>query len=243
MSSLRNIKERLQVVRQNGGILATDQVQIVTRAAVPTDSNLANGRLVYVTGTGLRAYVESGWVTLGATGGSSATWNGLYDSGKTMTIDNGTMTFAGATALGTGDVLTITAAAAVSGDCIQITNSGSGSDIKGTSSTWSVSAAGAAIFNASVTSPAIVSYGAGGNANLTIDAKGSGTITLGATSTGAITLTRATSTTAALTVGTTLTVTGGADADRFIITAGDVLISDGHITMVQPDRQLQAVFC
>jgi len=39
-------------------------LQIEANAADPTDSELANGRLSYLTGTGLRVYAESAWVTL-----------------------------------------------------------------------------------------------------------------------------------------------------------------------------------
>jgi hypothetical protein len=223
--ALKNSKWYQGEIARNGGIMAVDQVQIVTRAAVPTDADLANGRIVYVTGTGLRAYIGGAWVTLGAGAGGVSTWDSMYDADKSLAVDDGTMTFAGATALGAGDVITITAAAAVTGDCLQFTNSGSGSDIKGTSNTWSVSKAGAAVFT-SMQATAITSA-----TNVAIDATGAGTIVLGATSTGGITLTRAT------TCGATLTVTGGADADAFIITAGDVLISDGHISMVQPDNE------
>jgi hypothetical protein len=237
--ALKNIKKHLQCVNLNKGILATDQVQLVATATVPTDANLADGRIYYNSGLGaFRGRAGGAWITMANAGGAGiGSWDALYDVDKTMSVDDGTVEFAGALTNGANDVLTLSAVNGQTGDVLQFSNAGSGSDIKGTSSTWSVSKAGAAIFNASVTTAAIVSYGAGGNANLTIDAKGSGTIAIGATSTGAITLTRATSTTAALTVGTTLTVTGGADADRFVITAGDILVSDGHMTMVQPDNE------
>jgi hypothetical protein len=221
--ALKNIKRHLQCVNQNGGVLATDQVQIVTRAAVPTDSNLANGRLVYITGTGLQAYIESSWVTLGAGGASSATWASLYDASKSLSIDDGTMTLAGAAALAAGDVLTITAAGAVSGDCLQFTNSGSGSDVKGTSGTWSVSKAGAAVF-ASVTATSLTS-----GTNLALNGTGAGTIAIGDVSTGAVTITPA------LTAVASITITGSADSDVFTITNGDVLMSNGLLQITSDD--------
>ncbi len=221
--ALKNIKRHLQCVNQNGGVLATDQVQIVTRAAVPTDSNLANGRLVYITGTGLQAYIESSWVTLGAGGASSATWASLYDASKLLSIDDGTMTLAGAAALAAGDVLTITAAGAVSGDCLQFTNSGSGSDVKGTSGTWSVSKAGAAVF-ASVTATSLTS-----GTNLALNGTGAGTIAIGDVSTGAVTITPA------LTAVASITITGSADSDVFTITNGDVLMSNGLLQITSDD--------
>ncbi len=238
MSSLRNIKNHVQAVRQNKGILATDQIQLVSTSSVPADANLANGRLYYLTGTGLRMYVNSTWYTIptSVTGAAVTSWDEIYTADQNLNINaTGTMTFAGVTALGAGDVITITAAAAVSGDCLQFTNSGTGSDVKGTSSTWSVSKAGASVFNSSVTTPAIVSYGAGADANLAIDEKGAGTIGIGATSTGAVTITPATTVTGALTATASITITGSADTTCLAVDLGDVTITAGLLSLDDDD--------
>lgn len=142
------------------------------------------------------------WSSLSAAGGIPS-WDDVYGNDKTLTINSTTLTFSLTHA--TNDGLTITGAAGSAGDCLQFTNSGTGSDIKGTSDTWSVSKAGAAVFTAITGCDTLTAA-----ANMAIDATGAGTITLAGTSTGAITLTTATTCSAALTVGTTLTVGTGA---------------------------------
>lgn len=162
----------------------------------------------------------SGWTTIGSGGGTATTWDDLYAGDKNLTIDSTTLTFAGTHS--SNDVFTITNATG-SGDCIQITNSGTGYDIEGTSGTWYVSKTGAAVFTSGQID-AITS-----SASLTIDATGAGTITLGATSTGAITLTRAVTATASI------TITGGAGSDVFTITAGDAVLTEGSLTITDDD--------
>lgn len=219
--ALKNLKEYVPPIKaHNAGVVKVDQIELTTRAAVPT-ADLSNGRLVYVTGTGFRMYNESAWVTIptSTTGGSASSWETLYSADKTLDITAGTLSFAGAHA--SNDVFTLTNASGT-GVCLQITNSGTGDDIQGTSDTWNVGKTGIAVFDASVTTAAIV-----GSANLTIDATSAGTITLGATSTGAITLTRAVTATASV------TITGSTETDVLVITDGDQLIDDGHLTITQ----------
>ena len=220
--SLINIKRHIQAVRQNKGILATDQIQIESRAAVPTDSDLANGRIVYVGGTGLRMYVESTWYTIptSTSGTSPNSWETLYLADKSMTINDTTLTFAGTHA--SNDVFTITNATG-SGDCIQITNSGTGSDLKGTSNTWSVSKAGAAVFTALTGCDTLTAA-----ANLAINATAAGTIAIGNVSTGGVTITPA------LTATASVTITGTADTSVLVVTAGDMTIG-GSITITEND--------
>jgi hypothetical protein len=127
--ALKNSKWYHGEISRNGGIFDIDQIQIETRAAVPTDSDLANGRIVYVTGTGLRAYIGGGWVTIGAAGGGAVTsFDQIYDTDKTMAVDETTFTLQGTAALGAGAVLTIT-------------NAGTGKDI--TAPGWSIISTGA----------------------------------------------------------------------------------------------------
>lgn len=148
-------------------------------------------------------WTGSSWSTSWGGGGGTSTWDDIYSNDKTLTIDSTTLTFALTHA--TNDGLTVTGSAGSAGDCIQITNSGTGSDIEGTSGTWTVSKAGAAVFTAITGCDTLTAA-----ANMAIDATGAGTITLAGTSTGAITLTTATTCSASLTVGTTLTVGTGA---------------------------------
>lgn len=171
---------------------------------------------------------------LGAAGAASTTWDTLYAADKTLSIDSTTLLFAGTHA--TNDVFTISNAGGKSGDCVKINNSGTGMDVSGTSDKWTVSKTGASVFQASVTSPAVVAYHSGSNGALTIDAKGTGTITLGATSTGACTITRA------LTATASITITGGAGTDIFTITAGDMLLSDTSIALTDADDATSVTF-
>ena len=102
---------------------------------------------LYVSGTSLIFDSGSGTTTIGAAGaGGTPTWETIFaaDATFTMTPDN-TFTIAGNRATAT-DVVTITNIAGGSGSCLQITNSGTGNDIDGTSNTWGVTALGAATF-------------------------------------------------------------------------------------------------
>lgn len=220
--ALKNLKNYESSTARNVGITTTDQVQLVTRAADPTDSTLANGRFIYKTGVGFRGYAEGAWFTVptSTTGGSAGSWETLYTSDKTLTIDSTTLTFAGTHA--TNAVLTITGAG--TGAALQITNSSTGADVSGTSAAWSVSAAGAAVFTAVTGCNTLTAAG-----NLAINATGAGTISLGATSTGAITLTRA------VTATTSITITGSADTTVLTVSAGDVSVAAGLLTLDDDD--------
>lgn len=121
---------------------------------------------------------SAGTVTaLAAAGG--VTLDGAYDqggagSGKAVTVDSGAIALsnAGANNNGlltvnkspsgaqSGDLVTITAGANCSGDCIQFANSGSGKDLAGTGGTWSISAAGAAVL-AALTATGVIDLSGG----------------------------------------------------------------------------------
>jgi hypothetical protein len=159
-------------------------------------------------------------------GGGISSWDGLYASDTTLTINGSSLTFNGTHA--SNDVLTITGAG--TGAAIQITNSSTGADISGTSATWSVSAAGVAVLTAITGCDTLTAA-----ANMAIDATGAGTITLAGTSTGAIVLTTA------VTATTSITITGSADTDVFTITNGDVAISAGQITITEDDTTTYAL--
>ena len=84
--------------------------------------------------------------TLGAAGGGSSapSLDAIYAGDKSLAITAGALTLAGSHA--SNDVLVITNATG-SGDCIQITNSGTGYDIQGTSNTWYISKTGDIVAN------------------------------------------------------------------------------------------------
>jgi len=228
--SLRNVKNYIPAVRQNKGILATDQVQLVATSTVPTDSDLANGRLYYLTGTGLRMYVEGTWYTIptSTTGGSPSSWEALYALDKTMTIDSTTLTFTLTHA--TGDGLTLAASAAAAGAVLQFANSGSGKDIQGTSDTWNISSAGLVTCVGVTTTSDITSTGAAidwdlidNNASaLSIDASGKAGLIAIVTTNGS----------EAVTMSGLLTVAGAFTASTgATVTAGGLAVSDGSTTL------------
>jgi hypothetical protein len=120
--------------------------------------------------------------------------------------------------------LAISGQATSTGNLLTLSNSGTGNDIYGTSGTWYVSKAGAAVFAASVTTAAIV-----GSANLAIDATGTGTIGIGETSTGTVTITPA------LVAVASVTITGTADSNCLVVTAGDISVANGKIAITNDD--------
>lgn len=230
MSTLRNIKNYVSAVRQNKGILATDQVQIVATSTVPTDANLANGRLYYLTGTGLRMYVEGTWYTIptSTTGGSAGSWETLYTSDKTLTIDGDTLTFTLTHA--TGDGLTLAAGAGAAGAVLQFANSGSGDDVRGTSDAWTISKAGLVTCVGLTTTSDFTSTGAAidwdlidNNASaLSIDASGkAGLIAIVTTNDSE-----------GVTMSGTLAVDGAVTASvGLTCTAGGLTVSDGSTAL------------
>lgn len=131
------------------------------RGSVP---NSANDFILYRHGSALKLWDGSSTTTLAAGGGAGATptWETLFAADATFTLNSGTWTLAGNHADAV-DVLTLTNIAGGSGDVIQITNSGTGNDIQGTSNTWKVTKAGVATFagtSISGTTAAMVSTGA-----------------------------------------------------------------------------------
>ncbi|MFA6358820.1 MAG: hypothetical protein WCY09_09220, partial [Candidatus Omnitrophota bacterium] len=194
-------------------------LEMVNYTTNPTDGDSNLRGLAFVAGS-LKYWNGTTFVAVGGSGGAS-TWDELYDNDKTLTIDDTTLTFQVTKAGING--LTLAGNATASGAILAFSNSGSGNDVTGTSSTWSVTKAGAATF-ASVIAESITAA-----ANLAIDATGTGTITIGGTSTGAVTIGPA------LTATASVTITGGADSNVFTITAGDMLMSNGKIAVTNDD--------
>lgn len=132
MSSLRNIKRNVQAVRQNDGILLTDQTQLVGRTSAPSDSNLADGR-IYYNSTATKAYIRAGstWVDLTGSGsGGVTTWDALYALDQNLNISStyGTLTFA---VTGNTAGLTLAKTGTGAGGVLVISNAGTGDDITG----------------------------------------------------------------------------------------------------------------
>ena len=194
-------------------------IEMVNYTSAPTDVDSNRRGLAFVAGT-LKYYNGSTFVAISGGGGVS-TWDELYDADKTLTIDDSTLTFQVTKAGISG--LTLAGNATASGALLAFSNSGSGVDVLGTSSTWQVTKAGAGTF-ASLVAESLTAA-----ANLTIDATGTGTIIIGGTSTGAVTIGPA------LTATASITITGGADSNVFTVTAGDILVSNGKIAITNDD--------
>lgn len=156
-SSPKNINLKGSGTTGRGGILRFTGY----RSTNPLESS-ANG--LYVNSSNQLVFASQGSTTVIGGSGSGATpsWETLYGADATFVISSGGWTISGTSGSST-DVVTFLADAATSGDVIQITNSGSGKDINGTSNTWSVSKAGAAVFaslSISGTAAAITTTGA-----------------------------------------------------------------------------------
>ena len=137
-------------------IITQDKDGKVTRASgatLPTDTDAGYAVGCIFTKTtgviGATVYINEGSASscdfnaVAASSSGFTTWDALYDNDQTLVIDSTTLTFSGTHA--TNDTVTISATGG-SGDCLQFSQAGSGSDVKGTSSTWSVSKAGAGTF-------------------------------------------------------------------------------------------------
>src|SRR3990167_2139623 len=127
-------------LKENNGVL-----RFVAPGVVPTTTS--GELLLYISGTSLVFDNGSSITTLGGSGGGGTpSWETIFAADATFTITpDSTFTIAGNRSTAT-DVLTITNVAGGSGSAIQITNSGTGNDIDGTSNLWGVTAAGVASF-------------------------------------------------------------------------------------------------
>ena len=146
----------------------------------------------------------NGATVLGAagSGGGLPTWDQIFVGDQALDV-GGTNTLT-VTSSGTGSngVFAVTSTAAGSGVLLQITNGGSGKDINGTSSTWYVSAAGAAVFASAAIPTLTATTITGTSTTLTLAASGASAVVIG---TGSNTVTIA----KAATFSSTVTVTAG----------------------------------
>jgi len=211
-------------------------------AGLAAAMSTSDDKAIYVRGSNLYYWNGTSETNLGAGGtGGATSWEDLFADDTTFSVTSGTFTIAGDATVGSADVLTLTAAATVSGDVIQITNSGTGSDIKGTSDTWSISKAGLASFATNSVIGGILKLGAGAAA---------GTLT----SNGAFDLLLETN---SGTNSSTINITDGANGDvtftmngtgkveiksttetnvALAVTNGDVSVADGSVTVVDDDN-------
>lgn len=115
-------------------------------ASAPTATSGLGSLVLYTDGTSLKWWNGSSTTTLGATGGSGSapSWDAIYVGDQALAVSGSALTIDGTHA--SNDVFAVTNTGAGSGDLIQLTNTGTGKDINGTSSTWSVTATGVAVF-------------------------------------------------------------------------------------------------
>ena len=173
----------------------------------------------------LKYWAGASWGDLTAGSGGYTTWDQMYANDKTLTIDSTTLTLAHTTA--TGDGLTITGGAATTGSLVQLTQSGSGADITGTSSTWSISSAGAVVATAlTMGDDEPITLGASSDA--VIQWVGSGNV---------LDISGATNFDGNMTIEAahTLTIAGAAGSTKFTITAGDAVLSEGSLSIDDDD--------
>jgi len=185
---------------------------------------------IYTRGSGasLKLYFWNGTAEteIGATGsGATTTWDAIYAQDTSCAVTGSSMTFAGSHA--TNDAFTITQGGSSAGACLQLTHSKSGeNDVNGTSGTWFVTQAGyATVARLDLADGVQVRFG--NSQDCTVDWGGS---TLDFSGPVAfeddVTIASAKS----------LTIAGTAGTDYLIITAGDILMSEGGIVMTDDDN-------
>ena len=194
---------------KEGALLFEDNV-----GTEPTGTTDPGKFVLYRYGDALKLWDGSSATTLGSAGSvANFSLNDAYDDGSTITVDGST----------------ITLNANIAAAALTISQSGAGGDILGTSSTWSVSKAGAAVFTAiAMADNELITFGTGSDATIGWNA------TL-LNIAGATDFDDAVTTQSTLTVGTTFVVTGGAGSDAITLTAGDVQISDGSLNVIDAD--------
>lgn len=191
-----------------------------------TPTTTSGERLLYVNSSNQLIFDDGSSATTLGSAGSVANFslNDAYDDGNSITIDSSAVLLAGSHA--TNNVVEITASAAVTGACLLITNSGSGMDITANSSAWNISTVGGV---------AVVELGSTGTINAT-----DGALTIGKTATattfaGTVTVNEASTLTGAVTATASITITGTADTNVLTVTAGDIVVSNGKITLTNDD--------
>ena len=190
-------------LKAEGGIIRFEDI---TTAPTTTSGEM----VLYVDGTTL--YFDNGVsvVAIGAAGAApGVSWEAMYASDNTINIAGGNgLTVAGAMS-NVNDVFTVSNTAAGSGSCIQITNSGTGADIRGSTGTWNITKAGIATF-AEVVLTSTVSTDVLAVTNNTITANNAFIVSGSGTFTGTGANSFANVTASGLTTGTALAVIANA---------------------------------
>jgi len=192
----------------------------------PTDTDATRGGFAIV-GDYAKYWNGTSWVTLESGAGGITTWDGLYDADKTMTIDEATgITWTKTDA--SGDAFTLAGGALATGDLLQFNNSGSGSDVKGTGDTWSISKAGVIVATGlTMNDDEPITLGDSSDATITWDGTASLLDIAGATNF---------EDDVTLEASATITQAGSAGSTVLTITAGDAVMSDGSLAITDGDN-------
>lgn len=198
---------------RGGSTTATDGMVIWTPAT--TLQNLTSDvRAMGWESTNLRIWDGSSWSTLnGGGGGGIPSWETIYTNDSTFAITSGTWTISQSSA---NAILTLNKTNVSTGAVIDITNSGSGADLKNGSS-WSILASGGV---------GVLELGSTGTINAT-----GGALTIGASATattfaGTVVITGTSGTVFTITQGNTVLTSG-----NLTLTSGNVVLTSGNLTL------------
>ena len=138
------------------GTGTTEITNLLFDNAITSDPTSTEGRLYYNSSTKkFKFYNASSWVTIEA-GSSGNSLDGAYDVGRPITVDAGVITLTGTNAADnivlaivqadTGATVAQTITSAGTGALLSLDSNGTGADILGSDSTWTITKAGAATF-------------------------------------------------------------------------------------------------
>ena len=199
-------------------------LELKNYTADPTDTDAQRRGLCFV-GEVLKKWNGTNWSAVSTGGGGTGSWDELYDNDKTLTLDDATLTFNLTHA--TNDGLTISSGA-VAGALLQFGNSGTGPDIQGTSDSWAITKAGILdCTGITIGDDESIVFGDGSDASIDWDNSAGKLDFAGDVHfEGDVLIASAKS----------LTITGTAGTDYLIITAGDLLLSEGSIVLTDDDN-------
>jgi hypothetical protein len=194
---------------------------------------------LYVDSSGKLIYTAAGVDTIiGAPGAAATTWEAIFSNDTSFAMSTSTWTLTQSSDVA---LLTLSKSGTGAGAVIDISNSGTGADIIGTSDTWQVSKAGLAQFATNSIVGGILKLGTG-SASGTLTSNGAYDLILetnSGTNSSIVTITDAANgnITCAMN-GTGKFVISGTttDNDAFQIAAGDAVITLGSLTMADNDN-------
>jgi len=203
-------------------------VRFVTPTTTPTTTG--DERILYCNGSDQLIFDDGASATaLGSSGVvSSFGLNDAYDDGTSITVDGGAVTLNGSHA--TNVLLDLNYSGVGTGNMIDIQNGSSGSqgyDIIGTDDTWSITSPGVIVATGlTMLDSEIITLGTGSDATIQWDAAKLDIDAAAINFDGPVTVE----------TGHAFTVSGTASSDYLIVTAGDVLLSEGSIVLTDDDN-------